>query len=750
MRLADLFLAVGADDSALDKDLKGSENKALGWLGGLTGKLSGLVGGAIAGVVGGAVGLIGSAISGEVIDQAFDNILIKTGATGEAMNMLQGEFRDLFRAIPTEAGPASDVLATLYQRANLSGDALQNTSQKVLEASRLLKEDASSNAELFTRVIGDWSLSGDQASSTMDKLFVASQQTGIGMGDLMSKVVQFGSPLRLMGFTLEDSIALFGKWEKEGVNAELVMGSLRIAAGKFAESGKPLRESLLGTFDAIKNNKDATAALALGMDVFGARAGPDMVAAIREGRFSIDDLAAAMGNADGAIMSTAKKTEDWGEKLTKLKNKAMVALEPIGGRILDLSSNLIDRAGPALDWVIDKLDKYLVPAVDKVFDSLDMLASGDIAGAVGNLFGPDATAVVDGFIERVKGVVDQALGAFDFLGNWWIINGPGLTEAAGTFFGGIKTLIDGVVERFGPFIEQTFAKVMAWLLDNGPLIQQTAQTIADFFSNQVVPAVMIALDIIMPLLTGLVDILLNLGTLVMQVITGDWAGAWQTAQTIFFTAVDAIGASVLVFLNAIAGLFGTSLAEIGATWSTNWMLLGAIIEQVKGIVVEKVNGLIANVKEVFNTDWGEVGKQIIQGIANGISNGVGTIIGAAKQAAEAALVAAKEALGINSPSKEAEEQVGSPLAEGIGVGVRKQEGALRQSLTDMLQGAMNGLGVNSPQLAMAPVPAINLPTSGTTVQIINNSPLQIFDEYALQNMLTPVVDRIMRDKRVSA
>lgn len=753
MKLADVFLGVGADDSGLDKDLKGSENKALGWLNGLTGKLSGLVGGAIAGVVGGAVGLIGSAISGEVLDSAFDNILIKTGASGEAMNMLQGEFRDLFRAIPTEAGPASDVLANLYNRANLSGDALQQTSQRVLEASRLLKEDAGANSELFTRVMGDWSLTGDQASTTMDKIFVASQKTGIGMGDLMSKVVQFGSPMRLMGFTLEDSIALFGKWEKEGVNAELVMGSLRIAAGKFAESGKPLRESLLGTFDAIKNNENATEALALGMDVFGARAGPDMVAAIREGRFSIDDLAAAMGNADGAIMNTAKQTEDWGEKLTKLKNKAMVALEPIGGRILDLASNLLDRAAPALDWVIDKVDKYAVPAVDKLFDSLDMLASGDVKGAISNIFGAEAASTAMNFFSRVESFFGSLMPGVLIakeLGKAFLdIFGPGILSSVESIGASVGALFDGLLARAGPFINESLVKFSTWMVDNGPLISAFFQKIAAEVSA-LVPIILTAIDIVMPLFTGLIDIILKLATLMMQVATGDWAGAWQTIQTIPQIAIDAIGAAVLTFLNAIAGLFGTNLVEIGNTWRENWMLLGAIVEQVKGIVVEKFNGMIANIKAVFNTDWGEVGRQIIQGIANGISNGVGAIVDAAKRAAQAALGAAKEALGIHSPSSVAAEQVGSPLAEGIGVGVRQQEGALRQSLTDMLAGAMNGLGVNSPELAMQPVPAMSMPGTNITVQIYNQTPLQLFDEYTLENQLTPVLKRVWRSVSAGA
>lgn len=58
-----------------------------------------------------------------------------------------------------------------------------------------------------------------------------------------------------MGFSLEESAAMLGKWEKEGVNTELVIGSLRIAAGKFAKDNIPLRQGLLDTMAAIKGRR---------------------------------------------------------------------------------------------------------------------------------------------------------------------------------------------------------------------------------------------------------------------------------------------------------------------------------------------------------------------------------------------------------------------------------------------------------------------------------------------------------------
>src|SRR5512134_170094 len=322
----------------------------------LTGALTTGLTAAVAGIgvaVAGAVAGFGVAAfkAGQEMDAAFDTILTKTGATGETLETLKEDFRQVFTSIPTEAEPASAVIAALNTRLGVTGDSLTSLARPLLEASRLLGGEAATNTELFTRVMGDWSVANEDAAGTLDQFFAASQATGIGMDALMGKVVQFGAPLRLMGFSLQDAIALFGKWEKEGVNAELVMGSLRIAAGKFADEGRPLRDSLLATFESIKNNTDSAAALAEAMDVFGARAGPDMAAAIREGRFEFQDLLGVLDESEGAIMSTSKETMDFGERWAIISNKITTALEPLGSKMLDVASTVLDALMPAVDTI---------------------------------------------------------------------------------------------------------------------------------------------------------------------------------------------------------------------------------------------------------------------------------------------------------------------------------------------------------------------------------------------------------------
>ena len=172
--------------------------------------------------------------AGNTLDAAYDTIQQRTGATGEQLQQLKGDFDAVFSSVPATAEDAATAISIINQRLGLTGPALQEASQALLEMTRITGGDLLTNGEAFTRMVGDWGIATEDTAGALDAVFVASQQTGTGVDRLMQLVVQFGAPMRSFGFSFEESIAMLGKWEKEGVNTELVMGSLRIAAGKFA------------------------------------------------------------------------------------------------------------------------------------------------------------------------------------------------------------------------------------------------------------------------------------------------------------------------------------------------------------------------------------------------------------------------------------------------------------------------------------------------------------------------------------
>lgn len=319
--------------------------------------------------------------SGLVFDDAFDKIRIRTGKTGEALSSLQKDFEKVFADIPVSAEEASSAIAGLNTRLGLTGEPLEKLAEQELNFARIMKTDINVLVNDTTRLFGDWSIATNEQAEALDYLFKVIQQTGIGTEKLTQLLVQFGAPMRQMGFDFETTAALLGKFEKEGVNTELVMGSLRIALTRMAKAGiSDSAEALQKLIEQIKAAGSAGEANAIALDTFGARAGPDMAAAIREGRFEIDSLLKSLSGSSETINKAAKDTDGFSEKLILLKNRAAEALAPLGEKFLSILENLMP--------VFEKLTSALAFAIglfDKLPASLQtiVLLFGTLAAVVG-------------------------------------------------------------------------------------------------------------------------------------------------------------------------------------------------------------------------------------------------------------------------------------------------------------------------------------------------------------------------------
>ena len=82
--------------------------------------------------------------------------------------------------------------------------------------------------------------------------------------------------------------------------------------------------------------------------------------------------------------------------------------------------------------------------------------------------------------------------------------------------------------------------------------------------------------------------------------------------------------------------------------------------------------VVSGIKNAFTSiNWGSIGSNIISGIANGIAGAVGGLVDAAVNAAKSAFNAAKNFLGINSPSRLFRDEIGKYMALGMGVGFER-------------------------------------------------------------------------------
>lgn len=133
------------------------------------------------------------------------------------------------------------------------------------------------------------------------------------------------------------------------------------------------------------------------------------------------------------------------------------------------------------------------------------------------------------------------------------------------------------------------------------------------------------------------------------------------------------------------------------------MLATGLIQAVPQLI-SKIPAIISQIKNAFTSiNWGEVGSNIIKGIANGLKSAGGAIVEAAKSAAKSALNAAKDFLDIHSPSRVFRDQVGKMMALGMGIGfdknvpIKSMNASLKTaigSLKDNASTVLSGGGVN--------------------------------------------------------
>lgn len=442
--------------------------------GGMGSKLAtvGKVGAAGVAAVGAAAGIAGVALFnlGGSFDDAFDTIRVGTGATGDALADLQQSFKDVASSTPASFGEVSAAIADLNTRLGLTGQPLEDLATQFLNLSRITGTDVGSNVQDITRLFGDWGVAVEDQAGTMDMLFRASQATGAGIDQLSQQAVQFGAPLRQMGFGFEESIALLGKFEKEGVNTELVMGSMRQALGRFARAGESAPEAMARLTDEIRTMEDPTAATARAMEIFGARAGPDMAAAIREGRFDLGELYGTITDGTETINGAADDTADFAEKFQILKNKVLVALEPVATRVFTAVGDAMDRIIPIVERIIAVFQEDgLAGVFDYVGDAFRE-AWPSIKKTLGNL--------AEAFWAWVQDVTPPLLAALgrllQRLGEWiWNTGLPWLHERLArwteAFFAWATEAIPPALRELGNLL----GKVGEWILDEGlPLLAE--------------------------------------------------------------------------------------------------------------------------------------------------------------------------------------------------------------------------------------------------------------------------------------
>lgn len=345
-----------------------------------------------------------------------------------------------------------------------------------------------------------------------------------------------------------------------------------------------------------------------------------------------------------------------------------------GPAIGDIVRNIADAIGSVVQWISENkglIGEFMATLGDIVVQVIDNL--------IGNPSGVKGGSVLDVIKKVMQFVIDHK----EDIARWveLFIRLAIAVEIAKTVFallgGGILLLID-IIFKIGAailFLLSPFGKVIAigelWIASSRELK------------------------------TTLIAVFTEIKDQILGIIMGIWTGAHQTFTNLWADLVR-------IFDNIKNSVLGA--------WITLKTGAFTIWESIK----ESIMRAIDRIKEVFaNSDWLQIGWNMIQGIVDGIWQGASSLIDAVVQVAANAYNALTSALGIQSPSK---------LFMEVGVNVNKglELGLLNSAsrITDAMQTVLGNV-VAPAAAAPAYASAMAARSINTSNQNINNYNLSI-------------------------
>lgn len=288
---------------------------------------------------------------GAQFDEAFDTIRIGTGATGEALESLKDDFKDVYKSVPGTMEEASKAIADYNTRLGLTGEELRGISKQAVAVSQMLGEDLGGTIKTSSQAFQQWGIDAKDMGKQMDYIFKVSQSTGMGFNELMTNMQQYGPQLQDMGYSFEQASAMMGQMEKAGVNTAEVLAAMKKSVGTLAKEGISASAGMQIYYEKIKKAGSETEAAAIANEIFGMRAGSTMASAIRKGTLSVDAFTKSLKNNGETIMGAMKDTMDAKEKWELLIKEITTAIEPLASAVFDLVGSLVPIVATLLNIV---------------------------------------------------------------------------------------------------------------------------------------------------------------------------------------------------------------------------------------------------------------------------------------------------------------------------------------------------------------------------------------------------------------
>lgn len=453
-----------------------------------------------------------------------------------------------------------------------------------------------------------------------------------------------------------------------------------------------------------------------------------------------NQLADAIPGASGKLQEAMLKNGAYTENFRDAMEKGEISAEEFNQAIMDLgmtdaaqeaatSTSTIEGAMGNLQasivgvgtTILDQFKQPLTDGISLVAQGISGLSGvftglvqtiGPILSQIGTVFQTAFAPIGTMITTQLLPALQPLMGALQNLGNAVM---PVIMTAIQTIAPVLATLVGNIIQTMSviatavtPVINNIAALIQAVL----PVIQSVFQS----WGSAIQGVINAVFPFIQTIVTSVMNVINAIISTVLAAINGDWSGVWEGIQNIVSSVWDSIQNIVSGAINAVSGVISSVLNGISGIFSSVWNgIKGAVSGAWNGITSAVSNGVSSmmnfitsipsKIMGVFSGagSWLlSAGRNIIQGLINGITNAIGGAISAVKDAVGGIIDGAKSLLGIHSPSRVFDREIGRMIPAGLGRGVSENERAATRPVEDMVNSLL-------PSSIVTPMPVMSNP-----------------------------------------
>lgn len=598
-----------------------------------------LVGGAVAGATA-AVTAFGasSAKVGMEFDSAMSQVAATMGDKAHEMIEYNGETVDsmvALRDFAQEMGSTTAFSATQASEglnymalAGYDATTAMKTLPSVLNLAAAGGMELGAASDMVTDALSALGKDADYAETFVNQLAITSSNSNTSVAQLGEAILTVGSNAKqLAGGTTE---------------LNTVLGILADNGTKGAESGTRLRNIMLALGAPIDKAKEA-------LDDLGVSA-YDSEGNMRPLQDTLGDLNKAM-----ADMTQEQKNNT----LNTIFNKVDLAdvnylLGVQADRWNDLSSTINDSTGAAQKMADTQLDNLTgdITLFKSALEGAQIIISDGLAPELRQFvqFGTDGLSrMTKAFKENgLSGAMDEFSKIVAEGVDMVIKMAPELVKAGVTL---LEALIQGLSDNSDVVISamvDIIGILGKAILDNLPLLFEAGLQIILGLAlalgenaDEIIPAVV---DCVLTIVEALIDNIDLLIDAAIAIIIGLADGLIKSQDKLLEKAPELIGKLVAALIKNAPKLLEAALELL--------LALGKGLIQYTGRLLEFLPKIVNAILNYFNKqDWGEIGRNLMDGFKNGIMNRLSGLLDTIKSAASSVMSAWNNIFQIHSPSK---------------------------------------------------------------------------------------------------